>query len=323
MAGLIIEIPNTVEPISLAIAKQWCRVTTTDDDGLFAMLIPAAREACEVFTGRSIAPKGYMMTLDAFPYFTDSIASQQAYPPAYYSLPRYSTTLWNYSQMIKLWKPPCIAVQRISYINASDGSWHDLVQSPPLWYPGTVVTVGYKVMDNEANVQQCSVGGKTAANPPTWNYTQGGTTVEPGDPEGEGAGPVQWVNQGPIGPDFGSDEFGNFVLDKTNPLARLFPGPASAVWPSAMYVPSAVNIHYTAGYSCGTNTPGESIDGTNPPDAWQLPMPNALKIAILMLIANWYENREAAMIGGFKDIPSHIKMLLWTWRVTDFAPTRG
>src|SRR5580704_8568334 len=110
MASLVIETPPQNEPVDLATMKQHLRVVNTDDDGYITGLIVAAREAVEAFTGRSLCIKGYRQSLDSFPYFVDTTMSQMAYPPAYYALPRYSTTLWNYSQMIKLFAPPLVAV---------------------------------------------------------------------------------------------------------------------------------------------------------------------------------------------------------------------
>src|SRR5581483_7536576 len=45
----------------------------------------------------------------------------------YYSLPRYSTTLWNYSQMIKLTPPPLVSVQQMRYVD-TDGNNQTLVK---------------------------------------------------------------------------------------------------------------------------------------------------------------------------------------------------
>ena len=53
MASLFIEKQPTSEPVTLAEAKNFLRVTITDDDLLISSLITAAREACEAFTGRS------------------------------------------------------------------------------------------------------------------------------------------------------------------------------------------------------------------------------------------------------------------------------
>jgi hypothetical protein len=100
MAGLQIEIPAATSAVSLAIAKLHCRLTSDLEDDLIGLYIEAATEDAEDFTSRSFVNKGYVEVYDSFPYFTDTIQSQLAYPPAYYSLPRYSTTLWNYSQMV-------------------------------------------------------------------------------------------------------------------------------------------------------------------------------------------------------------------------------
>lgn len=306
MAGLSIEVQPVAEPITLAEAKTFLRVDGTDEDLLIAALIKASREACEVFTGRSFCNKGYLMTLDSFPYFVDSLISQNAYPPAYYSGPQYSTTMWNYSQMIKLWKPPCVRVDRITYLAASDSQWHDLTPAPGLWYPKTIYAVNDLVMDNQANVQKCTTAGTSTANPPTWNYTSGGSTTEVQDAQGEGSGTVVWLNMGKLSALLGSTQFGFYLLDKTTHPARLFPGPLSSLWPTVLYVPGSVQIHYTAGYGA---------DGTN--------VPAAVKIAMLQCIANWYENREAAQIGVWTELPNHCKMLLYSLKIMDFQPCRG
>jgi len=111
-------LPET-EPVSLADAKNWLRLPSgfTDDDSLITGLIQAAREHAETITGRALAKRTFRQVLDSMPYYTDTIQSQLAYPPSYYSLPRYSTTLWNYSQMIKLAYAPCISVQQMRYID--------------------------------------------------------------------------------------------------------------------------------------------------------------------------------------------------------------
>ena len=58
----------TVEPITLAQAKQWCRVDVADDDGLFTSLcIPAARQDAERYMRRTLLPTTWRLVLDAFP----------------------------------------------------------------------------------------------------------------------------------------------------------------------------------------------------------------------------------------------------------------
>jgi hypothetical protein len=107
--------------VSLLQAKQFMRVPQSyvDEDSLIGGFVQAAREYGEIMTGLALAKRTWTQVMDAFPYFTDTVQSQLAYPPSYYSLPRYSTTLWNYSQMIKLWYNPVISVERMRYIDTT------------------------------------------------------------------------------------------------------------------------------------------------------------------------------------------------------------
>lgn len=118
------------EVVSLAEQKNYLKVTTTQDDGLIQnILIPAARMQAEAFTNQAIASRNYVQALDSFPYYVDTIMSQQAYPPNYYSNPRYSTTLWNYSQMLKLFRGPLTDVASIKYIDGTGGLTDGTLQS--------------------------------------------------------------------------------------------------------------------------------------------------------------------------------------------------
>lgn len=117
------------EPVSLSEMKQRLRIDSSfaADDSLITGLIQSARETAEAYTGRALAQRTFTEVLDSFPYFTDTIQSQLAYPPSYYSLPRYSTTLWNYSQMIKLSNGPVVSVSAVRYVG-TDLAIHTLAQ---------------------------------------------------------------------------------------------------------------------------------------------------------------------------------------------------
>ena len=112
-----------VEPVSLDQVRAFLRLpkSFTAEDDMLGEFIQAAREEGEIETGRALAQRTFTQVLDSHPYYTDAVQSQQAYPPDYYSLPRYSTTLWNYSQMIKLGMSPAISVEQMRSINP-DGS---------------------------------------------------------------------------------------------------------------------------------------------------------------------------------------------------------
>jgi hypothetical protein len=121
-----IELP-AAEPLSVVQAKTFLRLPSgaSSQDSDIAAMITSAREDGERISSRVLAQRRFSQVLDSFPYYTDTIQSQQAYPPSYYSLPRYSTTLWNYSQMIKLARTPVIDVESLTYIG-TDGQPHTL-----------------------------------------------------------------------------------------------------------------------------------------------------------------------------------------------------
>ncbi len=57
----------TLEPVTLAEAKQHLRVDTSTDDAYIASLITAAREWCEGYCDQTFIHTRYRMTLDSFP----------------------------------------------------------------------------------------------------------------------------------------------------------------------------------------------------------------------------------------------------------------
>lgn len=59
-------VPPILEPISLADAKAHLRVETTDEDGLIAGLIAAARNHVETITGRFLMRQTIDVSFDAF-----------------------------------------------------------------------------------------------------------------------------------------------------------------------------------------------------------------------------------------------------------------
>lgn len=314
MAGLSVEFPAKNQAVGLDEMKNFLRVDDIDaDDDLIRTLIDAATISCENYCRRSFINKGFIQTLDAFPYFTDTMLSQLAYPPSYYALPKYSTTLWNYSQMIKVWRPPLVSVDRITYMDSGLSSFKDLVGQPLPWYPQKVYQAGQQCTDSNGNVQTLiplvpSVlnSGKSGITPPgdtgnpPWGKNLGDITVE------RTPATAVWQNGGPLP----KGEFGSFIVDNTSEPARIFPGfgnkqTNNGYWPSVLYIPNAVQIHFTAGY------------GDNSAD-----VPANIRTAIMMAVSDFYENREPQK-GDEEQLPRHVRALLWPSRVMDFSPTRG
>jgi hypothetical protein len=318
MPSLQVAIPPSIEPVALDDMKNYLRVEIDDDDALITSLITAAREACEVFTNRSFINKGYIQCLDSFPYFADTQLSQNAMPPSYYALPLYSTTLWNYSQQIKLFRPPLVSVDSLVYMSSADSQWHALVPTPPLWQPLTAYLENAVVADGNGNQQKCITPGTSAANPPqitppapstsfpstvAWNSTLNGTTTESTGVEWEMIGPVP--QQDPTVGGSEATQFGAFIIDTNCEPARLFPGPAGNYWPPVLYMPNAVQIHFTAGFG---------------PDADDVPQ--AIVAGIMRQVADLYENRTPSEKAG-ETLSGAVKSMLYPWVVRDICPTRG
>lgn len=81
------------EPVTVAQAKSHLNVTHSDDDSLITALVAAAREACEVETGRCFVWSTWELKLDAFPY--------------------------RGHQEIRLPRPPLVRVNSIHYVDAA------------------------------------------------------------------------------------------------------------------------------------------------------------------------------------------------------------
>ena len=57
----------TIEPVTLAQAKLHLRVDVDDDNALITALIIAARQYCENLSGRTLASRSYLQTMESFP----------------------------------------------------------------------------------------------------------------------------------------------------------------------------------------------------------------------------------------------------------------
>lgn len=298
MAYIVEEIAPIAEPLLLADVKNFLKVpsTVTLDDTFIEELIQSAREEVEGETGRSLVNKGYRQSLDSFPYFVDTVMSQMAYPPSYYSLPRYSTTLWNYSQMIKLLRGPLREVESISYYDSATSEVLSLLPAPKTWLADTEYEIGDEIQDANGNLQTVTAAtagdedgtSESGSTVPTWAVTQGQTTTD---------GDLTWTNQG-VAPE------GDFIYDADTCPARIFPMPGQT-WPPVLYVPNAVQIHFIAGYG---NT-GAAVPAT-------------LRRLMRYLISDGYFNRDLAIPGMISQNPAYQRMI-YRYRINILASTRG
>ena len=95
MYGVTVVTAPTVEPISLAEAKQHLRFEATVEDALISALIVAARKHCETATRRAFVTQTLRLTRDTFP-------------------------TWKECYQFRLPQPPLQSVTNIQYID-SDG----------------------------------------------------------------------------------------------------------------------------------------------------------------------------------------------------------
>lgn len=299
MAYIQEEIAPIAEPLALADVKNYLKVPVgvTADDTFISECIQAAREEVEGYTGRSMVNKGYVQALDAFPYFIDTVMSQMAYPPSYYSLPRYSTTLWNYSQMIKLLRAPLRDVSRIEYVGSQTGTTAYLYPTLQPWQALHEYFIGDQIQDSNGNMQTVTAvaegdedsSSMSGPNTPSWAIVLNATTTDAA---------ITWTCNG-LPPDTG-----DFVYDNITAPPRIFPNPGQS-WPSVLYVPNAVKIHFVAGY-------GNDGKAT----------PAAMRMAMRLLISDAYYNRDLSIPGAIAQNPA-LRRLLENWCVNILASTRG
>jgi hypothetical protein len=305
MAALVEEFPPATEPLSLQLVKNELKVpqSVTTEDLNIGLKITAARETIERMTGRILINTGFRQSLDSFPYFTDSTMSQQAYPPAYYSLPRYSTTLWNYSQMVKLLRSPLQAITKITFSDSVTGNIDAIYPALFSWLPLTEYVISEEIEDPNGNLQVItavtgadengtSLSGSTQ---PTWSQIIGGQTTD---------GMLTWTCMGPV------PDSGDFIYDADSMPPRLFPL-AGQFWPPVLYVPNAVQIHFIAGY------------GSAQYGASGCAIPRGLLLLMLQLISHWHFNREPVTPGTVAKVPMHLESMIWHWKIADYAATRG
>jgi hypothetical protein len=298
MSYIVEEFAPVAEPLLLADVKNFLKVPpgVQADDTFVQELIQSAREEVERHTGLSLVNKGYRQTLDSFPYYIDTIASTEAYPPSYYSGPRYATNLWNYSQMIKLLRSPLRQVSKIVYTDTNNTA-QTLFPAFLSWQPLTEYSIGDEIEDTNGRLQvvtavtegdedSTSMSGTVQ---PTWATVTGNPTVD---------SMITWTCKGPV------PDAGDFVYDADSRPARIFPMPG-LTWPPTLYVPNAVQIHFTAGFG---------NDGKN--------VPATLRRVMRLLISDGYFNRDLVVPGSIASNPAFVR-ILFSYKVHMFASTRG
>ena len=90
----------------------------------------------------------------------------------------------------------------------------------------------------------------------------------------------------------------DFVKNTGRVIGQVYPAYGES-WPATRWYPQAVTLTYVAGY-------GDAASD----------VPQAIVAAIKLLVAHWYENREAVVVGTITaQVPIAVESLLWPYRV--------
>jgi len=116
-ASLSLVTPPAAEPVALADAKLYARISTTADDAIVSDLIQTAREWLEVWTRRAFVIQTWLLTLDNFPIFYD----WYEWSPYQTTAPYQSAQQWQTQNIIRLPVPPLQSVTSIEYVDATTG----------------------------------------------------------------------------------------------------------------------------------------------------------------------------------------------------------
>lgn len=292
MSTLQVQTPPKAEPVSLVTLKSHLRVTISDDDALLGIYLQGARETVESDSGRSLVNKLYRQSHDHFPSLHDWGDFGTGYM---YQAPRYARGhRYDERQQIKLLRCPLVNVQKIVYIG-TDAAAHTLLPIPAPWIAKTAYVIGDQFVDTNGNLQEVTAvsesetGGasQSAAAPPTWNATPGGTTTD---------GDLTETNRS-MAP------LGDFIEDADSEPPRIFPA-YGTFWPMTLRVPNAVQVFFTAGYG---------DDGAA--------APANLKVAVMQAAGVSYAYREAVTPEQLHAFDWY-ERLIWSERVLDYSPTR-
>lgn len=96
----------------------------------------------------------------------------------------------------------------------------------------------------------------------------------------------------------------DYLVDTSSEPARITPV-YNGSWPIARAQMNAVTVTYVCGYTPGEGSPTDYAEN----------VPEGLKAAIKLLVASWYENREAVGPLALKPVPMAYDSLIWNHRI--------
>jgi hypothetical protein len=268
-----------VEPVSLSAAKHQCNVADifTDDDDLLTGYIIGARQTVEKLTNRAIYDRIMQLTMDYFPWpgWDSTVgAHRDFYMYAWY---------WR-GLTIRLPKPGCLAVNSITYVDATgtlqtlDPSTYrvDLNSEPAriVLAPGTYWPYSQNYLPGSVCV----------------NYTAGThvrqvtETVTVPSVAPYVYTPLQATDYNPV---TGIVSIAPTVESEASAAAATF----SATTGQLTFPSACAGLVYTLTYNLGD-------------------CPHTIKQAMMLLVSDWYNNREASSAAALKEIPFGVMSLL-------------
>ena len=100
----------------------------------------------------------------------------------------------------------------------------------------------------------------------------------------------------------------DYTVDTDSYKGRVYPA-RNESYPSARLYPKSVIVTYVAGYEDSGASPVDLADN----------VPQAIKQAIMILVAHLYENREPVIVGtSVVDVPMSVQALIAPYRVIEF-----
>lgn len=294
--GLVTVTPPASEPVLVSEAKQAARIDVPDDDLFVLGLITAARQYVENRTNLALVTQTLQMTLDRFPRYSSSAIWQYNSDAIWQQrLPvtQLSGQWYPDRAAIRVTRPPFQALQAITYVDGA-GLTQSLYNVIPAGVPApgsqavtpytmTGVVVGAQFVVDQGPAQEAVAVTAVTATTFTATFLNAHpvNTVVYMNPAGTAA--VNPFGGGPL-----------VSVDTTTPVGRIAPG-YGQIWPIVRQQLEAVQVTYVAGFG-GLYT-----------------VPDAIKTAIKMLVAHWYENREAVTPGPLSPVPMAVEALLMAY----------
>lgn len=280
--GLVLVTAPALEPLERSDVKDHLRITATDEhDLLDAMIVAARRYAEDIGTHRQLLTATWRRTLDHFP------------------------------AVIELPRPPLQAVTSIKYVDSNGtiqtlGAWGDRAVNFTAVAATDILTAsGHELVTCEP-VQVSStttLPAGLAASTVYYARNLSATTLTLHTTAGGALNNTGVVDITDTGTGTHSLLIGNtlYLVDRQSEPARITPTYSNS-WPTIREQIAAIQVNYIAGYG-----------------DLRTDVPAGIRQAMKMLVAHWYEHREAYSDEKVNDVPLAVESLFWQHKIARFT----